>query len=144
MKIVENITDLREVGTDEHFFLGDDYLKLSDGMADTVRRWCQSNLTTVQLRSKHAIHDEPLEPFLVTLGDAKGKTDLNNLMKALGGELVDILSRNAAIIDGKNVMDSKASEAFDNIEEVARLRTLLLKAKGRYRRGSFAALVIEV
>jgi hypothetical protein len=144
IRIVDDLHTICKTGSNESFFSGDNYLQMSDNMAQSVRIWCQKNLGTVRLKSEDATDDEPLELYVIRLGETKGANDLKSLMTELGGRFLDIMSKAVRDVDAKNVMTSKANEAFDAVEEAARLRTLLLKVKGRRRSSPASALLLNV
>lgn len=144
IRIVEDLNAICKTGSNESFFSGDNYLRMSDSMAQSVRIWCQKNLGAEKLKSEDATDDEPLELYVIRLGETNGARDLKNLMTELGVRFLDIMSKAVRDLDAKNVMTSKANEAFDAVEEAARLRTLLLKVKGRRRRSPASALLLNV
>lgn len=144
IKFVSDLDAICNHGSNEIFFFGDDYLQISDRMAERVRMWCQKNLATVKLKSHGAIYDEPLELYVIRLGLVAGTKDLKSLIKEVGFACVTILSEAANVIDKKNVMTGDGNEAFDAVEEAARLRTLLLRVGGRRHTGSTSALLLDV
>jgi hypothetical protein len=144
IKFVGDLDAICNDGTNENFFDGEDYLQISDRMAEPARIWCQKNLATVKLKSEGATDDEPLEPYVIRLGKKEGTKELKSLVKELGVAFVTIMSGAANAIDAKNVMTSKANEAFDAVEEGARLRTLLLKVAGKRSPSSASALLLNV
>ena len=144
IKFVGDLDATCNDGTNEYFFSGEDYLQISDRMAEQARIWCSKNLATVTVKSAGAVNDEPLEAYVIRLDKKKGAKELKNLVKEIGASLVTIMSSAADAVDAKNVMTSKANEAFDAVEEGARLRTLLLKVAGKRSLGSASALLLNV
>ena len=144
IKFVGDLDAACKDGSNEMFFRGEDYLNISDCMAEPIRIWCLNNLATVKLKSEGAKDDGPLEPYVIRLGGAEKAKVLKSFIRELGAAFVTIVSDAANTINKTNVMTSKGNKAFDTIEEVAHLRTLLVKIAGRRRPGPTSAVLLNV
>jgi hypothetical protein len=143
IRFVNNLDAIADLGTNEDFFHGCDYATLSDGVAALARKWCMENLAAIRLKSEGAKDDE-LELYVIRLGEKSAAKQLKSLVTTLSRVIFQIVREKSLDINEKDMMTSKANEAFDTLEEVARLRTLLLKAAGRRRLGEAAALLLYV
>lgn len=113
-------------------------------MAGPARLWCQKNLATVKFKSEDTTEDDALEPYVIRFDNKEGKKGLKILTKELGAAFLTTMSVAVAAINAKDVMTSRANAAFDDIEEVARVRTLLLKVAGKRGLASSSALLLYV
>lgn len=144
IKIVDDLNAICATGSNENFFRGENYALMSDSMAKSVGRWCQSNLAIVKLKSEGAKDDDALELYVIQIGEKEGTEELKNFVTELSGIIVAIVSATAKAINVKNAMTSKANEFFDTVEEAARLRTLLLKVAGKRHSSATSALLLNV
>jgi hypothetical protein len=129
-KIV-NWDDLIENGkVGPAFYAGSDYLGLEDALAGHIDKLCLEFGVFTRSLPKSLSNGEGAEPAFVVPLDDRGAS---KKLETIGAELTKFFSLGceeaAKTIAKGNILEGRASNAFDTIRQIADLRDLLVRAR---------------
>jgi len=124
---VPSLESLKQEGTDEHFFSGDEYVIVPQSASESLATWCQKNAANASLSSRGAAPDDAQEIFYIALCTKTGRNEFKKMTKALVPDLLSAVQTATARLSAKNFLASPANAAFDELSELAAFRNALIR-----------------
>ena len=134
---VVSLKALKQEGTDEDFFQGQDYALVPSSVVSVLTSWCRdASVANTAVPSKGATSDEPQEVYYVEFGTRAGRGEFKAMLKALAPALMVSVTDAVSALTVKNLLTSKANSPFDELAAAATFRNALMRFSEKPRKSA--------
>ena len=124
---VVSLEALKQQGTDEQFFRGQDYAEAPSFACEALDPWCRRNAANMSLPSRGATTDEPHEIYYIALGTKNGRNESKAMMQALVPILLDTAKETMLELTRNNFLSPNTNKIFDNLAAIVTFRDTLVR-----------------
>ncbi len=139
-----SLETLKQAGTDENFFAGEDYAVVPASARDALTAWCRKNAGNASIPPRGAKTDEAQEIYYIALGTKVGRNEFKAMMKAMAPTLLEAVKQATSKLTGSNFFSSSMNGTFDELASLAAFRDALIRFGEKPPRsvGTDAVLII--
>ena len=124
---VSSITAIRNSGTDESFFKGQDFATIPSFLTEIIDEWCKHHeLGNTSLPSKDAPSEQSTDVYYIALRPA-ARAETKSLLSELAPHLISKARLAVETLSEKTLFSSSANDAMDSLSEASSFRDALMR-----------------